>query len=922
MLGVVLEQGVDPGGTIAGLLVGGVRADGSGTAPDGGVAGGVGDEHLLAEQLGDQAGVGSLGTASAGAGELKQRLVELRTLDGDLGNHTGDVVLLADVLDAVVESSLLSGLALLGLHLDGLGRADRDALAAAHAVQRRHSDGELVLAGLGLGVGALQALGGLGQLVGGQAERTDGGMRADEGTVVALNALGGIPFGHHDGGAALLVSGSAQFPFAVGVMGKGGNRQAVAVHTADGLHDLADHLDQRSGSLQLGGSSIGSGVVPALGHLDLVDSVHTGVDGLPVHLDNGVALLAVALLGGGLHVLDGLVDGHDVSQLEEGGLQDRVGALAHADLDGLVDGVDGVQLDVVVGNVLLVGSVQVLIQLLVRPLAVDHEDTAGLDVLHHLHAHVDVGGVVAGHEVGLVDVVGAADGLVAETQMADGHTAGLLGVVLEVRLDVLVGVVADDLGGVLVGADGAVTAQTPELALLGAGGGGDGRGLDLRQAEVGHIVHDADGEAALGGILGQLGVHSEDAGRRGVLAAQAVTAAGQHDVVQAGLTQSGGDIQVEGLAQRAGLLGAVEDRDLLDGLGQDLEQGLGDPGTVQAHEHQADLLTLGGQVVDDFLGHVADGTHGDDDAVSVLGAVVVEQVVVGADLLVDLVHVLLDHRGQGLVSGVAGLTMLEEDVAVLMGAAGLGMLGVQRLGAELGNGIHVAHFLQIFVVPLLDLLDLMRSTETVEEVHEGNTALDGRQVRHGGQVHDFLRVGLGQHGEAGLTGGVNVAVVTEDVQGLGSNGTGTDVEDAGELLGCDLVHVGDHQQQALGCGEGGGDGTGTKRTVHSTGSTGLRLHLHNLDLVAEDVLQAGSAPLVHRISHGAGRSDGVDGSHIGERIGYVRRSGIAVHRLFCSGHFSSSIFKSSFAFCTGFCPRTGPRLSRPMPVFCPGHTAE
>ena len=52
MLGVVLEQGVDPGGTTAGLLVGGVRADGSGAAPDGGAAGGVGDEHLLAEQLG------------------------------------------------------------------------------------------------------------------------------------------------------------------------------------------------------------------------------------------------------------------------------------------------------------------------------------------------------------------------------------------------------------------------------------------------------------------------------------------------------------------------------------------------------------------------------------------------------------------------------------------------------------------------------------------------------------------------------------------------------------------------------------------------------------------------------------------------------------------------------------------------------
>ena len=85
----------------------------------------------IRDRLGDQAGIRGLGAACAGARELKQRLVELRTLDGNLGNNTGDVVLLADVLDAVVESSLLSGLALLRLHLDGLGGADGDALAAA-----------------------------------------------------------------------------------------------------------------------------------------------------------------------------------------------------------------------------------------------------------------------------------------------------------------------------------------------------------------------------------------------------------------------------------------------------------------------------------------------------------------------------------------------------------------------------------------------------------------------------------------------------------------------------------------------------------------------------------------------------------------------------------------------------------------------
>ena len=715
-------------------------------------------------------------------------------------------------------------------------------------------------------------------------------MRADECTLVTLNALLSIPLGNHNSGAALLVSRSTLLPLAVDVAFKGRNRQAVAVHTADGLHDVADLLDQCIGSLQGLRGSIGSRVVPALGDVDLMDSVNTGIDSLPVHLDNSVALLAVALLGSGLHVLDGIVDGHDVGQLEEGRLQDGVGALAHADLDSLIDSVDGVQLNVVVGNVLLVGSIQVLIQLGIGPLAVDHKDAARLDILDHLHAHVDVSGVMAGNEVSLVDVVGAADGLIAKAQMADGNAAGLLGVILEVSLNVLVGMVANDLGGVLVCADSAVAAETPELALFGAGSRGDRSGLDFGQAQVGDVIGDADGEARLRISLLQFGVDGEHAGRRGVLGAQAVTAAGQDNIVHASFTQGGGNIQVQGFAQGAGLLGAVQNCDLLCGLGQNLQQSRRNPRTIQTNQNQANLLALSGQVVNNFFGNVADGAHSDDDAVCIGSAVVVEQVIVGAQLFVDLGHVLLDNCGQCLVCRVAGFTMLEENVAVFVRTAHLGMFGVQSLGTELLNSLHVAHFLQVFVIPLFDLLDLVRSTEAVEEVHERNMAFDSGQVSNGAQIHNFLRVGFAQHGKTGLTNGHNVAVVTEDVQGLGSNGTGGNVKNAGQLLGCDFVHVGDHQQKTLRSGEGGGDSTGAQRTVHSTCGASLGLHFNNLDLVPENVLQAGGAPLVNSVCHRAGGGNRVDGSNIGKRISYMRSRGIAIHGLFCSWHFFSSVY--------------------------------
>ncbi len=708
-------------------------------------------------------------------------------------------------------------------------------------------------------------------------------MGADIGAGVALDALVGIPHGDADGYAALLIGGRAQLELAVHMGHKHADGQAVAVHSANGLQNILDHGDQLGLALQAVAGLLVRGVGPVGGHIDLDEGGSAGVNGLVVHFHHVLTLLGVGLGGGVLHVLDGLLLGHDLGQGEEGGLEDGVGTLAHADLGGQVDGVDGVQLDVVLGDIALGLGVEVVAQLVKIPLAVNHEHAAGLDVVDHLEALGDVGGVVAGHEVGFIDIVGGPDGLVAEAQVADGHAAGLLGVVLEVRLDILVGVVADDLDGVLVGAHGAVAAQAPELALDGAFRGGVG-GVLLGQGQARDIVHDADGELAAGLAGVQLLIDSEHAGGRSILGAQAVAAADDLHVVLAGVGQGGNHVQIQGLAQSAGLLGAIQDGDLLGGGGNGRDELIGGEGAIQADLDQTHLLTVGVHVVDDFLGHVADGAHGDDDAVRVGRAVVVEQLVVGAQLLVDLAHVLLDHCGQLVVVPVAGLAVLEEDVAVLVGTAGGGMLGVQGMLAESLHGLHVAHVLQVLEIPDGDLLDLVGGPEAVKEVDEGDLAGDGGQMGHGGQVHDFLHVALGQHGEAGLTAGHDVGVIAEDVQGVGGNGTGGDVEHGGQLLGRDLVHIGDHEQQALGGGVGAGESACAQGAVDRTGGAGLGLHLDHLYLGSEDVLQTVGGPLVNQVGHGAGRGDRVDRRNFAERIGYMRGGVVAVHGLELSCH--------------------------------------
>ena len=75
-------------------------------------------------------------------------------------------------------------------------------------------------------------------------------MRADERTLVALDALISIPLGNEHSHAALLECGGARLPLAVNVIDECGNRQTVTVHAADGLHDVGNLLDEQFVALE------------------------------------------------------------------------------------------------------------------------------------------------------------------------------------------------------------------------------------------------------------------------------------------------------------------------------------------------------------------------------------------------------------------------------------------------------------------------------------------------------------------------------------------------------------------------------------------------------------------------------------------------------------------------------------------------
>ena len=294
------------------------------------------------------------------------------------------------------------------------------------------------------------------------------------------------------------------------------------------------------------------------------------------------------------------------------------------------------------------------------------------------------------------------------------------------------------------------------------------------------------------------------------------------------------------------------------------------------HGDEAELLASLVLLVDDGLDNVVDGAHGDDDVGGVFGAVVDERGIFTARDLGHLLHVLGHDVGQSVVVLVLQLAGLEVDVWVLGGTTGYGVFRIEGAFAVFLEGLLVDELTEFLHVGSLDLLDFVRGAEAVEEVHKRHAAFDGGEVCHRGEVHDFLDAAGGQHGEARLTAGHHVGVVAEDGQGLGGEGAGRDVEHARKQFTGDLVHIGNHQQETLRGGVGGGEGASLQRAVDGTGGTGFGLHLNHFDGLAKDVLLTFSGPFIDILGHRRRRSDRINGGHFTEHVGNMGRSLVTV----------------------------------------------
>ena len=160
------------------------------------------------------------------------------------------------------------------------------------------------------------------------------------------------------------------------------------------------------------------------------------------------------------------------------------------------------------------------------------------------------------------------------------------------------------------------------------------------------------------------------------------------------------------------------------------------------------------------------------------------------------------------------------------------------------------HGPQVVRGQLLDLVDLVGGPEAVEEVQERHACLERGRLGDQGEILHLLHGVRAEHRPAGGPGGHDVALVAEDRQAVGGQRPGRDVKHGRGQLAGDLVHVGDHQQQALRRRERRRQGASLQAAVAGAGRAPLMLHLDDRGNHAVDVLLARRRPGVGELAHG------------------------------------------------------------------------
>ena len=628
---IIFKQGVRPGRTTT-IIARRIRRSRQVPAINGGATGRVGNDHAVAKELRGQLDVRGFTTACAGAGEFEHRGQQLRALHRvaveEVRRRVRNTHEVIEVLSfAFAQRHLVRHVdsLLVGLYAINLGkrRAGLNTQMAAGAVFGCNLNRVLHASEVApASIRRLEGRRGLAIRIFGIVDLgADRGVRAHERALVALNAGLCIPYRDFRGDVTLFV------------LGRPYRERTISRHRRNGEHVATPGNDFASNFTHkfrcIGGNRFShlnrAAGLRWNGHLS--DAFLGQRSRADVHVHNRLALQAIGILNGKLNHAFGFVFRQYARNLEVSGLHRGIDTPTQTERLGNAQRINDVELGLLGDQGFLDSLRQPVPDLVCAKGAVQQERSPLLQRVEHF-VTLKEAELMASQEVGFADQVGAADRILAETQVRDRARTGFLRVIHEVTLRVVFGCLADDLNRVLVTAYRAIGTEAPEHRSVNTGGLAAPVVVPF-QAGVGHIVNDTNREVVA--RLGSYQIVKDRLNHAGIefFGTETITPAnyqrriGQLAILD-GFINGSAYIKVQRFARGAGFLGAVQHSDLLDRLGQHSNECFACERAIQADLDDTNLLTFFHQFVNGFVGRFGTGSHQHHDVLSIRRAFIVK----------------------------------------------------------------------------------------------------------------------------------------------------------------------------------------------------------------------------------------------------------------------------------------------------------
>ena len=309
-LGIILKERVIPSGSLS-LGIYRVRCRRRRVTPNGRTSCSVTDVHSLSEKLCDELSIRRLTTSRARTGELEQRLLKLRALNGSLLKLCNNLFLLGK-LNCIVEVLLAIQVVLDGGHNKSLlalhSRTYICTRSATYTVHHGNLDTELVIRH-SVHCLLLIRFRSLVSLILRICKCSNCSMRTNIGTEVTLNTVIRIPCRNVNCNTALLVSSRSNRCRTVYITCESGNGKIVTLLCRNIVLYIVNKVKNifSSLSLCLKLKPFISAICPFLLYFHFFEGICSCVNRCPVLLNYVLTLTAVSLLSSILHELISLL---------------------------------------------------------------------------------------------------------------------------------------------------------------------------------------------------------------------------------------------------------------------------------------------------------------------------------------------------------------------------------------------------------------------------------------------------------------------------------------------------------------------------------------------------------------------------------------------------------------------------------------